>query len=181
MAVHMLILSKQQTPVLQDFPGFGTDHYSLALAHYGLALKQMRNSSEMCGGTRAAILCSMLFAIFEALNGDREAAESHLLCGQHMLDELQRLLPSGIPATSAGCLRKELRNIVQYISVQVRTGGATCWKGEYDETCAEYLEEFVADERHDSLPGHPVPESYAPVAWPDYYDVPEIRLEEILF
>lgn len=181
MAVHILILSKQPGLTIQESPDFGTDHYSLALAHYGLALKQMRHSSEMAGGIRSAVLCSMLFVIFEALNGDREAAESHLLCGQRMLNELQQLLPPGIAATGAGSLRKELRNLMQYISLQVRIGGVTCWKGEFDTLCQDYLEEFVADESYDASPGYGTPEGYISMIWPEDNTLPEITVEEYTF
>ncbi|KAJ6789361.1 hypothetical protein PWT90_00914 [Aphanocladium album] len=181
MAVHILILSKQPELIIQESPDLGTDHYSLALAHYGLALKQMRHSSEMCGGIRAAVLCSMLFVIFEALNGDREAAEAHLQCGQRMLNELQQLLPNGIAATGAGSLRKELRNLMQYISLQVRIGGVTCWKGEFDTLCAEYLEEFVADEPYDASPGYGTPEGYVSMIWPEDNGIPAINVEEYMF
>lgn len=181
MAVHILILSKQPELIIQESPDLGTDHYSLALAHYGLALKQMRHSSEMSGGIRAAVLCSMLFVIFEAINGEREAAEAHLLCGQRMLNELQQLLPTGIAATGAGSLRKELRNLMQYISLQVRIGGVTCWKGEFDALCAEYLEEFVAEESYDASPGYGTPEGYVSMIWPEDNIIPEINVEEYTF
>ncbi|OAA60814.1 DNA replication complex GINS protein psf2 [Cordyceps fumosorosea ARSEF 2679] len=165
MAVHILIISKQKPqPIPQEQPGFGSDSYSLALAHYGLAIQQMRNPEEgTCGGTRAAVLCSMLFAVFEALNGDREAAEAHLLCGQRMLDELRQRLPQGIAAgAGSSSLRGELRNLLRYISLQVRIGGATCWKGELDAVCAEYLDEFVAGgDLYDASPGYEMPPDYA--------------------
>lgn len=183
MAVHILILSKQPELLAQESADLGgANHYSLALAHYGLALQQMRHASAMRGGIRAAVLCSMFFVVFEALNGDRDAAEAHLRCGQRLLHELQHLLPSGVAASGAGSLRRELRNLLQYIALQVRIGGVTCWKGEFDTQCAEYLEQFAAgDEPYRDSPGHGMPGGYTSMMWPEDDAVPAIHLEDFTF
>ncbi|KAJ4153772.1 hypothetical protein LMH87_010245 [Akanthomyces muscarius] len=166
LAIHTLIISKQPELTLQEVSDLGTNHYSLALVHYGVALKEMRNANPMCDGIRAAVLCSMFFVIFEALNGDREAAESHLLCGQRLLNELQHLLPSGIAASSAGSLRKELRNLLHYITMQMSICGATFWKIECDALCAEYLGEFAVDKPHDMSPKNGTLDGLDFMGWP---------------
>lgn len=186
MAVHILILAKRPELISPDSAEAGIDHYSLALAHYGLAIKEMRHSGEMRGGVRAAVLCSMLFVVFEALNGDREAAEAHLLCGQRMLDELQqqqRQPPGGIPASSGtGSLRKELRNLLRYILLQVRMGGVEYGKTEFDTLCAEYLEDYVAEESYDASPGYGTPQGPAlSMVWPqDNSSLPEIVMDDFI-
>ncbi|ATY61587.1 DNA replication complex GINS psf2 [Cordyceps militaris] len=180
MAVHILIGCKQRVSPLCEPPGSGNDQYSLALAHYGTALKQMRDSSEICGGTRAAILCSMLFAVFESLNGDREAAEAHLLCGQRMLNELQLLLPIGVAATSSGSVRKELPNLLGCIVLQLRTGGATYWKSQCDTLCAEYLEETVAASQYDTSTGFGQLEDYDSMTWPGDDGISAIWMNDLM-
>lgn len=143
MAVHVLILSKQPELIRESSAELGPDYYSQALIYYGLALRHMRQSIEANGGLRAAILCSMFFVIFEAINGDKEAAESHLVSGQRLLEELHQLLPSGVARKSPGSLRKELRNLLQYISLQVRISGVDCWKDETDALYNDYLEDYL--------------------------------------
>ena len=127
MAVHILIISKQPELLASDGMESPVDHYSQALAHYGRALRQVRQSQKS-GGLRATILCSMFFAIFEAINGDREAADSHIFSGQRMMDELHSMMSPNQPNSTAGSVRKELKNLLQYISLQVRIGGVNCWK-----------------------------------------------------
>lgn len=152
MAVHILILSKQPELIVSDGSSDGQDHYSQALGYYGLAIRQMRDAHEAGGNLRAAILCSMFFVIFEAINGDKDAAEAHLQCGQRMLDNLFSLLPqSAIIGSSAGSLRKEIRNLLQYISLQVRIGGVNCWKGEMDAFYTNYLEDYLVPEQDDAM------------------------------
>ncbi|EGX96238.1 hypothetical protein CCM_00893 [Cordyceps militaris CM01] len=180
MAVHILIGCKQRVSPLCEPPGSGNDQYSLALAHYGTALKQMRDSSEICGGTRAAILCSMLFAVFESLNGDREAAEAHLLCGQRMLNELQLLLPIGVAAASSGSVRKELPNLLGCIVLQLRTGGATYWKSQCDTLCAEYLEETVAASQYETSTGYGQLEGYDSMTWPGDDGISAIWMNDLM-
>ncbi|KAJ3485029.1 hypothetical protein NLG97_g6907 [Lecanicillium saksenae] len=69
MAVHILILSKQPELIIQESPDLGTDHYSLALAHYGLALKQMRHSSEIFSSLRIRdVNFNRCLIIFHLLN-----------------------------------------------------------------------------------------------------------------
>lgn len=139
MAVHLLILSKQS-----DVHPQVSEQFSQALGYYGLAIRKMRDSYESNGGLRAAILCSMFFIIFEAINGDREAAEAHLFSGQSMLNDLFALLPqASMMGASAGSLRKELKNLLQYLSLQMRIGGVSCWKGEMDSFYSGYLEEYL--------------------------------------
>lgn len=103
----------------------------------------------MPGGVRAAVLCSMFFVLFEGLNGDRDAAEAQLLCGQRMVDELHQLVPNGMALANTTTLRKELRNLIQYISLQVSIGGVISWKGEFDTLCQEYLSDFAAEQYND--------------------------------
>ncbi len=169
MAVHILILSKQPELMSEGRSELGPDHYSQALAHYGLALRQMRQSIEAAGGPRAAILCSMFFVIFEAINGDKEAAESHLFSGQRLLEELHQLLPSTVAGKVPGSLRKELRNLLQYISLQVRIGGVNCWKGEMDamyDYSDGYLH-FGEPTALDSPCYAEGPDLFLPVMWTD--------------
>lgn len=140
MAVHLLILSKQS-----GVPQQVSDQYSQALGYYGLAIRKMRDSYEANGGLRAAILCSMFFIIFEAINGDKDAAEAHLFSGQSMLNDLFALLPQeSVMSASAGSLRKELKNLLHYLSLQMRIGGVNCWKGEVESFYSGYLEEYLS-------------------------------------
>ncbi|KAK3190880.1 hypothetical protein K4F52_003197 [Lecanicillium sp. MT-2017a] len=170
MAVHILILSKQPELMSEGCSDLGPDHYSQALAHYGLALRQMRQSIEAAGGPRAAILCSMFFVIFEAINGDKEAAEAHLFSGQRLLEELHQLVPAVGTGKGPGSLRKELRNLLQYISLQVRIGGVNCWKGEMDAIYGDYLTSYTPFENPAGLDSPGLvgsPDPFLPVMWTD--------------
>lgn len=66
LAVYTLIMSKQPELTLPKTSDLRNSHWGLALAHYGRALREMRIAKPMCGGIRAAILCSMFFVVFEA-------------------------------------------------------------------------------------------------------------------
>jgi hypothetical protein len=127
MAVLILIFA-------QSAVGMGSDHYGKALWHYGQALQMVREASVSQDSLRPAILCSMLFVIFEIMNGDPRAAESHLWTGEKMLFELQHLesRPSGVK----GDLRQELPCALQFLMLQSDAPNLNFEK-------AGYLEAFI--------------------------------------
>lgn len=103
----------------QSAIGVGGNYYGKALAHYGLALREVRESSTSDGGLQPAILCSMFFVIFEIMNGDVNAAEAHLYSGERMLGELRQSQPEY--CHGAGSLRDELRCALQFLMLQADT------------------------------------------------------------
>lgn len=128
----MLILAKQPS-LMSAEASPGEDHYGGALRRYGTALREVRQASASQADLRPAILCSMFFVIFEIINGDQKAAESHLFSGQRMMDELQ---PSGaeteFTSSSSGreqgrSLRKELKHVLQFLALQARSHGVLGW------------------------------------------------------
>jgi hypothetical protein len=142
-AVHILILAKQPSLMASFESTPGEDHYSGALRRYGTALREMRETSIMQGDVRPALLCSMFFVIFEIINGDQAAAESHLSMGQRMMDELQPQQGS-VPATPLSFgpsptpnsasqprnLRKELKHVLRFLALQARSHGVVRWERE---------------------------------------------------
>ncbi|KAL7946139.1 hypothetical protein V8C42DRAFT_322589 [Trichoderma barbatum] len=104
----------------QSAVGVGSNHYGKALWHYGRALQLVRETSASQESLRPAILCSMFFVIFEIMNGDTRAAESHLWNGEKMLLELQRLesRPRGMDVDMEGGLRRELPCALQFLMLQ---------------------------------------------------------------
>ncbi|UKZ53960.1 hypothetical protein TrVGV298_007764 [Trichoderma virens] len=122
----------------QSAVGVGSNHYGKALWHYGRALRLVRETSTSREGLRPAILCSMFFVIFEIMNGDTRAAESHLWNGEKMLLELQRLesRPGGIEVDGEGSLRRELPYALQFLMLQSDAPNLNFEK-------AGYLEAFI--------------------------------------
>ncbi|UKZ79761.1 hypothetical protein TrVFT333_007523 [Trichoderma virens FT-333] len=122
----------------QSAVGVGSNHYGKALSHYGRALRLVRETSTSREGLRPAILCSMFFVIFEIMNGDTRAAESHLWNGEKMLLELQRLesRPGGIEVDGEGSLRRELPYALQFLMLQSDAPNLNFEK-------AGYLEAFI--------------------------------------
>ncbi|KAM0258581.1 hypothetical protein ACHAQJ_003752 [Trichoderma viride] len=100
----------------QSAVGMGSNHYGKALWHYGRALQLVREASTSQDSLRPAILCSMFFVIFEIMNGDPSAAESHLWNGEKMLFELQRM--ESRPRGVEGDLRQELPCALQFLMLQ---------------------------------------------------------------
>lgn len=123
MAVHMLILHKQPELIVQgSMDSFAQlNYFSQALSYYGNALRQVQQSPNS-RGLQATILCSMFFAVFEAINEDSEATEAHIFNGQRMMNELFALQPQHQHCSSPGSLRAELEHLLHYISMQVRMG-----------------------------------------------------------
>lgn len=116
MAVHALMFAKGPTPA-QGGRIDGRDHYGEALICYGLALQEARRATMRQTDLREAVVCCMFFVIFETINGDREAAQAHLMSGQKILDEL------GHGCNGAEGFRKELRHVLQYLAQQARDFG----------------------------------------------------------
>ncbi|RFU74949.1 c6 zinc finger domain [Trichoderma arundinaceum] len=118
----------------QSAAGLGSDHYGKALWHYGRALQLVRETTTSQDSLRPAILCSMFFVIFEIMNGDPRAAESHLWNGEKMLFELQRIesMPAGMEAN----LRQELPRALQFLMLQSDAPNLNFEK-------AGYLEAFI--------------------------------------
>lgn len=168
LAVYTLIISKQPELTLPEIPDLRTSHYSLALAHYGRALREMRVANSMCCGIRTAILCSMYFVVFESLNGDKQAAELHLLCGQRLLSELQQPLPYGIADSSADSFRKEIGNLLQYITIHVQINNVILERSECDAPRAKSIGQFAADKPHDTALGNGTPDGVESVDWQEY-------------
>ncbi|KHN97025.1 C6 zinc finger domain protein [Metarhizium album ARSEF 1941] len=112
-AVHVLLLAKGPTVV-----GAGNvierDHYGEALSSYGRALQEARRATTGYTDLRETAVCCMFFVIFEAINGDREAAQAHLHSGQKILEEISPEY-NGVQG-----FRKELRNVLRYLAQQAR-------------------------------------------------------------
>ncbi|KAL7911878.1 hypothetical protein GGI35DRAFT_443846 [Trichoderma velutinum] len=122
----------------QSAVGVGSNHYGKALWHYGRALQLVRETSTSQGSLRPAILCSLFFVIFEILNGDTRAAESHLWNGEKMVLELQRLesRSRSVDVDGEGTLRRELPCALQFLMLQSDAPNLNFEK-------AGYLEAFI--------------------------------------
>ncbi|KAF4592576.1 Lysine acetyltransferase [Ophiocordyceps camponoti-floridani] len=83
--VHLLLTTKVTTTP-------SPTRYNTALTHYGQALNLARQaSSQQQVNGREALVCAMLFVLFEAINGDAPKAEAHLRNGQRVLDACDEL------------------------------------------------------------------------------------------
>lgn len=126
----------------QSAVGMGSNHYGKALWHYGRALQLVRETSTSQDGLRPAILCSLFFVIFEIMNGDTRAAESHLWNGEKMLLELRRLesrtrgMDMDMDTGMEGNLRQELPCALQFLMLQSDAPNLNFEK-------AGYLEAFI--------------------------------------
>ncbi|PFH60370.1 hypothetical protein XA68_11072 [Ophiocordyceps unilateralis] len=87
--------------------------YKVALTDYGQALQAARQASaQREADLREAIVCSMFFVVFEAINGDQPKAEAHLLNGQRVLNALGYYAPQS--------LRHQIRHVVGLVGAQGR-------------------------------------------------------------
>lgn len=122
----------------QSAVGVGCNHYEKALWHYGRALQFVRETSTSQENLRPAILCSLFFVIFEIMNGNTDAAESHLWNGEKMVLELQRLesRTRSTDVDGEGTLRRELPCALQFLMLQSDTPNLNFEK-------AGYLEAFI--------------------------------------
>ncbi|KAL7793069.1 hypothetical protein V8C37DRAFT_379188 [Trichoderma ceciliae] len=136
----------------QSAVGLGSDHYGKALWHYGRALQLVRETSPSQDGLRPAILCSMFFVIFEIMNGDTRAAESHLWNGEKMLFELQRI--ESRPRGMEGDLRQELPCALRFLMLQSDAPNLNFEK-------AGYLDAFIRMATSPDRVPNLVPRTYA--------------------
>ncbi|KAL7960371.1 hypothetical protein V8C34DRAFT_276974 [Trichoderma compactum] len=139
----------------QSAVGVGCNHYGKALSHYGRALQLVRETSTSQESLRPAILCSLFFVIFEIMNGDTDAAESHLWNGEKMVLELQRLesRARSIEMNGEGALRRELPCALQFLMLQSDTPNLNFEK-------AGYLEAFIRTATNPDRVPNMVPGAY---------------------
>ena len=132
LAVHTLVFSRGPSPM--SFGGqSGRDHYGEALICHGLALHEAgRATSDL----REAVICCMFFVVFETINGDRQAAHSHVQSGKKMLWELRG------GACESDEFQNSLRYVVQCIAKQARdfrVPRGFSWKSENDELLSGFI------------------------------------------
>ncbi|KAL7935516.1 hypothetical protein V8C35DRAFT_333985 [Trichoderma chlorosporum] len=140
----------------QSAVGVGSNHYRKALWHYGRALQLVRETSTSQESLRPAILCSMFFVIFEIMNKDTRAAESHLWNGEKMLLELQRLesRPRSTDEDGEGSLRRELPCALRFLMLQSDAPNLNYEK-------AGYLEAFLSMATSPDRVPNMVPSTYS--------------------
>jgi hypothetical protein len=132
-AVHTLVFAKSHTAAHAG-KAYGTDYYGEALMCYGLALQEARRVSTGETDLREAVICCMFFAIFETINGDRDAAQAHLQSGQKILEEL------GHECNGSGGFRLETQNVLQYLAQQFRESGINGYNQYGDEEGGSILD-----------------------------------------
>lgn len=137
MAVHALIFAKGPTAPPSGKLS-GRDYYGEALTCYGLALQEARRATSRQTDLREAVICCMFFVIFETINGDREAAHSHLQCGQKIMSEL------GLEYTGTEAFQRELKHVTKYLARQAREFGVDGSGSSKGFDCGNILDRLMA-------------------------------------
>jgi hypothetical protein len=100
--------------------GGGGDSYSRALRYHGMALSEVRNEVVGRGNLQIVTLCCLFFILFQTMNGDEKAAQTHMYNGRKVMAELQRQSQGRPPANPDAVLHKELQKALRFLSMQVR-------------------------------------------------------------
>jgi hypothetical protein len=114
----MTMLIPTQTPANPG--GGGGDSYSRALRYHGMALSEVRNEVVGRGNLQIVTLCCLFFILFQTMNGDEKAAQTHMYNGRKVMAELQRQSQGRSPANPDAVLHKELQKALRFLSMQVR-------------------------------------------------------------
>ncbi|KAH7319882.1 hypothetical protein B0I35DRAFT_478186 [Stachybotrys elegans] len=120
-AVHSLIRAKEPLS-MGSGDGFAKDRHRSALHSYGTAIQEAIEAikkSQSSQDFRPAILCSMLFVIFEVINGDIDLAERHISGGQRLMDEFCRTHTPACTSRTPS-LKRELRHVLRYLALQAK-------------------------------------------------------------
>jgi hypothetical protein len=122
LAIHALIDAKRPQWVEEGKPQPGQDSYSRALKYHGTALGQVASEVVSRGALQSATLCCLFFIIFEMMNNDVRAAQSHMYNGCRMMDELRINTRNNRAATHGieNMLFRELQKAMRFVALQVR-------------------------------------------------------------
>ncbi|KAI9903879.1 hypothetical protein N3K66_000408 [Trichothecium roseum] len=119
LAIHALI-DARQTKWAAEEGSSGTDSYNRALRYFGIALAEVQKQTISPRSLQSATLCCLFFIIFEMMNGDERAAQTHFSNGRKMLAELGRSDPSKTTQDTEAIIYRELRMALRFLAVQIQ-------------------------------------------------------------